>query len=608
MVGQVAAQNALSEDIISAVVERTSGVPLFVEELTRAVLESSGGSLGAHGIPVTLHDSLMARLDRLGPAKEVAQVASVIGADFSYVLLEAVSSKSADELQLAMARLADAELIYTRGIPPDASYQFKHNLIRDAAYEALLKSRRKELHRLVASAIQEKFPALKDAHPEILARHWTEAGEAEAGVNAWQEAGDRAVAGRAYVEADQHYRDALGALEMLPQSEDRDGRELTIQLSLGKVMEATRGWTADETKAVYGRARILAQRAGDATSVEAFNAFNGLQASAVLRGQLQQALTLADQMLELASRTAKPRALIAAHFAKGLTRYYLGDLINARAHFLSSIEHNRQFSCDGKPVDAGVRALNWSGPNEWHLGYPDRALRYANEALSIARQYKNPFGLASTLAVSAQVYEFRGDFKNVLQTSEEALRVSTASRFPLWKAICKVQVAWARAKMGETAGVVEQIRQALAEMDALEFHAARGRYLGLLCEIQALMSAFDDAQATADQAVLVNPDGLLYRPYALCLRGELYLRDRGTIGRRPDLAEKDFRLAIEIARRMAAKSEELRATIRLAGMLASEGCRDNAHTMLAEIYNWFTEGFDTADLKEAKALLNELSR
>jgi predicted ATPase len=242
MVAQVAASKALADDTVATVVERTGGIPLFVEELTRAVLESADAKLTGREIPATLHDSLMARLDRLGPAKEVAQVAAVIGREFSYELLHAVHLIAEEDLQRALRSLTDAELLYVRGIAPDTTYQFKHALIQDAAYEALLKSRRKELHLLVARTIDEKFPALKEAHPEVLARHWTEAGQAEPAIAEWSRAGKRATDRHAYREAEQNYRAALAALSMLPESSDRDTGELTLQVALGVVMEATQGW------------------------------------------------------------------------------------------------------------------------------------------------------------------------------------------------------------------------------------------------------------------------------------------------------------------------------------------------------------------------------
>jgi predicted ATPase len=237
MVEQVAARRALSDETIAAVVERSGGVPLFVEELTRA-LESDGGS-GASEIPTTLRDSLMARLDRLGPAKEVVQLGAVIGRDFSYELLHGIHPAPEDQLQTALKAATDAELLYIRGIPPEAMYRFKHALIQDAAYEALLKSRRKELHNRVARTIADNFFTVAETQPEVLARHWTEAGEAEHAIAAWQRAGERAVERRAFHEAEEHYREALGMLATLPESLARDARELNFQLALARVLMAT---------------------------------------------------------------------------------------------------------------------------------------------------------------------------------------------------------------------------------------------------------------------------------------------------------------------------------------------------------------------------------
>jgi predicted ATPase len=213
MVGEVAAQKALSEETIATVLERTGGVPLFVEELTRAVLESGDAKLTGHEIPATLHDSLMARLDRLGPAKEVIQIGAVIGGELSYELLHAVHPVGKQDLQRALHTLADAELLYVRGIPPDASYQFKHALIRDAAYEALLKSRRRDLHRRVARTIDEKFPVLKEVSPEVLARHWTEAGETQPAITEWTRAGKAAEARLAFSEALANYQQTVMLLK-----------------------------------------------------------------------------------------------------------------------------------------------------------------------------------------------------------------------------------------------------------------------------------------------------------------------------------------------------------------------------------------------------------
>ena len=251
---------ALSDETIATVVERTGGVPLFVEELTRAVLESGDAKLTGHEIPATLHDSLMARLDRLGPAKELIQVGAVIGSEFSYELIHAVYPIAEGDLQGALRRLTDAELLYVRGIAPEATYQFKHALIRDAAYEALLKSRRKELHRLVARTVDEKFPMIKEAHPEVLARHWTEAGEIEPAMLEWSRAGKAAESRNAFIEAQNSLQHALALLYLLPESPERDSRELELRQSLVQMLYFTRGWAAPETVAAAARMGLLAER------------------------------------------------------------------------------------------------------------------------------------------------------------------------------------------------------------------------------------------------------------------------------------------------------------------------------------------------------------
>jgi len=600
MVGQVAAKNALSDETITTVVERTGGVPLFVEELTRAVLESGDTKLGGREIPTTLHDSLMARLDRLGPAKEVAQVAAVIGREFSYELLHAVHTTAEADLRGALRKLADAELVYVRGIAPDATYQFKHALIQDAAYEALLKSRRKELHLIVARTIDAKFPSLKEEHPEVLARHWSEAGEIELAIAEWTRAGANGADHHAYREAEQHYRNALAALHKLPESLQRDSRELMMQSALGNAMAATRGFSAKETAEAYSRARILTEHAGG----QSIDVFFGLHSSAHTRGEARHALAIADQMLEMARGLDTPRALAITHYVQGLPRHYLGDLTGARQHYTLAIRNYREEDFMGYfgRINPGIGALSWSGPNEWQLGCSDRALRCTGDALTMARRLNDPFSVTLALNVGNQVHSLRGNFKSVLKNLDEIEGICGRSGFPLWIAIAKIHRAYACARLGEIdAGALGRIREGLAELDGINFHLARSRFLGYLCETQILQGAFDDALATLEHPLRNNPDDRIYRPELLRLRGELSLRQKLR-----ELAEADFREAVALAQSMSAKAWELRATMSLARLLDSTARRDEAHAMLADIYNWFTEGFDTADLKDAKALLDDL--
>jgi predicted ATPase len=308
MIVQVAARNALATQTVDTVIERTGGVPLFVEELTRAVLESKGEKLAGREIPVTLHDSLMARLDRLGPAKEVLQIGSVIGSEFSYEMLHAVHPITAQALQIALQGASDAELVYARGIAPDATYQFKHALIRDVAYEALLKSRRKELHRQVARMLDERFPALKEAHPEVLARHWTEAGESEQAIAEWERAGRAAEARNAFSEAEQSYEQAAGLVKLLPESAERDTRELKLRQSIVWMLQITKGWVAPETIGATDRMAALAEKSGNLAQLgEAFasRAFN-----AWMSGDVSTAGELADKALELAHHESNARILL----------------------------------------------------------------------------------------------------------------------------------------------------------------------------------------------------------------------------------------------------------------------------------------------------------
>ena len=336
MVKEVAAKNALAETTVAAMVERTGGVPLFVEELTRAVLKSGDAQLSGREIPATLHDSLMARLDRLGAAKEVAQIGAIIGNEFSYELLHAVHSLAAPDLEHALRSLTDAELLYVRGIVPDATYQFKHALIRDAAYEALLKSRRKELHLIVARTIEEQFPVINDTHPEVLARHWTEAGEIERAITAWSKAGKAAYARDSFREALESYQQAVTLVGLLPESRERNLRELELRDSVVVMLNVTKGYAAPETVDATKRAAALAERSGNLALLMRSVFRRGF--TNFISGDLLAAGALADQALELALREGTPADLANSHGLQIWVRYWRGDLIGVEKHFVTGLK------------------------------------------------------------------------------------------------------------------------------------------------------------------------------------------------------------------------------------------------------------------------------
>jgi tetratricopeptide (TPR) repeat protein len=590
-------------------------VPLFVEELTRAVLESGDAKLGGRQIPVTLHDSLMARLDRLGPAREVAQVGAVIGAEFSYELLHVVHPVAEEDLQGALRRLADAELIYVHGIAPEANYTFKHALVRDAAYEALLKSRRKELHRLVARTIDEKFPAFRETHPEVLARHWTEAGEIEPAIAEWSRAGETARARNAFNEALQSYQQALRLLALFPESPERDSRELELRQLTVWMLYVMRGYSAPETTEAIARAATLAEKSGNLTQL-VFSALSRVLAP-LFSGDLPAAGVFADQALELALREGSPSAIAMAYAHESNTRHWRGDLAGAEKYYTAGLKF---FDDPGFRPGAGARArpdtsaprftASGNAPALWTFGtasYTAWLLGRADDArermarVMAAVDVNNPHDLAVSGIAAARLQVYLREYEQAEELAVRALELSEKHRFAE-AAHSRCVLGAARAELDRASDGIALIRQGIA--GSLEIGARLGIpiHTTSLAAAQARAGAIIDALATVEQALQANAHALTHRPEMLRLRGELRLKQGQT-----ELAETDFREAIVLAQKMGAKAWELRATISLARLLDSQGKRDDARAILTEIYNWFAEGFDTRDLKDAKALLDELS-
>ena len=597
IVEEVAAQKALSEETIATVVERTAGVPLFVEELTRAVLKSGDGKLSGREIPVTLHDSLMARLDRLGPAKGVIQIGAVIGSEFSYGLLHAVYPIAEEDLQRALRNLADAELIYVRGIAPYATYQFKHALIRDAAYEALLKSRRKDLHRLVAHTINEKFAALRATQPEVLARHWMEAGDTEQAIAQWSEAGKAAEARNAFLEAQESYQQALTLLKLLPESPKRDVSELQFRQSLVSMLHMTRGWAAGNDAAE--RAGILAQKSGN---------LNQLVGSMTLRchyayisGDLSIAGALADQGLELALREADPTALAYLYMMELVVRYHRGDHAGAEKYFTTGLELFDDPVFRRNPNGPAIVVFGTAAWNAWMLGRGDVAHeRMAKMTAAVNRG--NPHDLPWSDLHAATLYALMRENEQVEMLATRALEPCEKHKFPNEAAFSRGLLGIARAHLGRTTEGIALIREGIAGLLNVGSRITITLYINSLAAAQKLDVAITDALDTIEQALQINPAELIYRPETFRLRGELRL-EQG----QAEPAGGDFREAIALAHTMGAKAWELRATMSLARLLDQQHRRDEARTILADIYEWFTEGFDLPDLKDANALLAELT-
>jgi class 3 adenylate cyclase/tetratricopeptide (TPR) repeat protein len=594
MVREVAARKALSDEIVAAVVERTGGVPLFVEELTRAVLESGNTMVTGREIPVTLHDSLMARLDRLGPGKEVVQIGAVIGEEFTYELLHAIHPLGEEELQRALRNLADAELVYVRGIAPEATYLFKHALIRDAAYEALLKSRRRDLHRQVADTIQKHFTPLSEAHPEVLARHWTEAGETEAAITQWSKAGQAFQARHAFREALESYQQAVALLKLLPASPERDLRDVELARSVVWMLQVTKGYSAPETIEATERSAALAEKLGNLKQLVNWimSKFVGLYVA----GDFPAADALADQVFELGLREGSPASLGGAHLAQMFMREaFREDLAGVERHFTEWLKYFEDPDLRQYP-GALVAPFGIAIMNAFLIGRPSEA-RAREAQMMAAVEGGNPYDQAFALNYASGLRLWLREYEEAEALAAQALELAEKNQFPLGMANSRCNLGDARAQLGRETEGIALIRQGLAGLLEVGSRLDLGLISWRLAEAQAHGGAITDALETLEQVLQDNPRFSC----ALTLRAELRHKQGQT-----ELAEADLRQALALAREFGAKSLEMRTALSFARLFSNQGRREEARSMLAEIYSWFTDGFDTADLKDAKVLLDEL--
>src|SRR5262249_21468824 len=415
IVQQVTGGHPLSKEVVQQIVSKTDGVPLFVEELTKTVLESgkSQESIGGSGrgldrpalslgIPATLQDALMARLDRLGTAKEIAQVGAVLGCEFSYELLQAVSPAEEPVVQQGLGRLVDVELLYQRGLPPYAVYTFKHALIQDTAYQSLLKSKRQQYHQQIAQVLEERFTETKETQPELLAHHYTEAGLIKQAIPYWQQAGEHAVTRSANEEAISHLTKGLELLKTFPETQERAQQELQLQLALAPPLMGTRGYAAPELAPIYARVRELSRQIGETPELSSI--LYNLAAFYLGRAELHTSRELSEQLFTLAQRTQDPLALLRGHFVMVVILHKRGELVEAREHAEQGIRLYNRYRSQRSPWGAhhmGVGCLDCITWVLWLLGYPDQALRRAQEALVMAQEMAHPMPLADGLVYLA---------------------------------------------------------------------------------------------------------------------------------------------------------------------------------------------------------------
>ena len=620
MITHLGGGKALPAEVVQYIVARTDGVPLYVEELTKMLLESDllreeadhyalSGTLSSVAIPVTLQDSLMARLDRLPMVREVAQLGAVLGREFAYEMLRALAAVEESTLQDRLEQLVGAELLYQRGRPPRARYIFKHALIQDAAYGSLLKRTRQQYHQQIAQMLEAEFPGTVEAEPELVAHHYTEAGLNELAVGYWLQAGKRAAQRSAYQEAISHLTTGLTLLQTQPETLARHQQELPLQTALGAALLMIRGHTAPEVEASYRRAHVLCQQLSDTQDI--LPVLFGLWRFYVMRADYAMARQLGEELLGLAERIDELPLHVIPHYAAGFTCFCLGQLLQARSHLAEGIAHysstQRSHPVFRAGQEPGVACRTYAAFTLWLLGYPDQALALAHDGLALATELAHPFSKAFALVGVSLIERFRRDGQEVYDHAEAAVTVSTEKGFPTWLAMGTFLRGWALTALGQREEGMIQLLRGIADWRGIGTELFVPYLLGDVAERYGVLQQVDEALDALKEGweATERTGEQWWKAEVHRLEGDLLLHQSSA-----DVAQSAncFRQALDVARNQQAKSLELRAATSLARLWLSQDRRREAYDLLAPVYDWFTEGFDTADLQEAKALLTELEK
>jgi serine/threonine protein kinase/predicted ATPase len=610
------AGDAVSDALIERVYDRAGGVPLFVEEFTRMVQEStandqtgSGGTRGqaglGHEIPSTLQDLVMARLDRMEGGRELAQLAAVVGREVSHDLLVAVAGLDAPTLQAELAKLVQAEILYAKGRPPRCTYIFKHALLEDALYNALVKARRQEIHRRIGEVLEAQFPQTCETQPELLGHHFTEAGLTEQAIVYWLKAGQRSQDRSAFAEAIGHLTRGLELVGRLAGSQSRDDWELQFLIRLAPAYITARGYAAPEAGPILDRARELCRRRGD--TQQQFGIMLGQWEWHIVRGDLRVSAEQAADGMALVENLRDPGMMMEALFMPGVTMFYRGQFAGARTHFENALasydDRDRTKSWTAYTGhDAGVTHRCYLALTLWHLGYPDQALRLARQTCELARTIGHAFSLEHAIDFAAYLSHYCRLGNEVQARGEEEMAVATEQAFPFWHAL---------GTLHKGAGLLLQARREESLPLLLKgFTAFRGTgaevrvpsYLGMLGDAYTQLGRFEEAHQALNEglAVAEKNDDRCHEAELHRLQGELRLAES------PDQssdAEDCFRRAIETARPQQSKGWELRATMSLARLWQQQGRREDARAALEAAYGTYIEGFTTPDLVDAKGLL-----
>jgi class 3 adenylate cyclase/tetratricopeptide (TPR) repeat protein len=610
IVARIAGNKALPADLRAQIVKRTDGIPLFVEEMTKAVLEAQNeGAAPALTVPASLHGSLMARLDRLGSAKEVAQIGAAIGREFSDALLTAVSRKPQAELGSALDRLVAAGLLLRQGMPPHSTYLFKHALVQDAAYGTLLREARRALHARVVETLENQFAEIAKNQPELLAQHCDAAEWSEKAALYWRAAGVQAAHRGANVEAIEHFRRALLRNAQRSESADRLRTELAILSQLGPALMSIHGWAAAAVGEVLERATNVARQLE--ASRDLASPLTSLWLFRYARGEFKQSAEISDELFRIARKLDDPELTLQAHHAAAPLRWVRGLHLEANRHFESCLalydeDRDAQHRYLYMGHDPAVCATTVLASVKWALGFPDQAARLEQRALVLARGVQHIPSLAHALSFNAHSQVLRRDLAAVTASAKELLPLCQEYKLAQPAALAMIDLGWALVHLGDITDGFARLAEGHDQLDRMGVRIWRSRAKRMIAEACLAAKRYDEGLDQVCRAIsIANEIGLQGDIPRLCLlQGELLLH---TSGRSLEMTESCFRSALEAAEAQAARGWVLRAMTSMARLLAERGERVRAHDRLAAIYADFAEGFDTPDLRDARVLINQLS-
>ncbi len=610
MVGELAGRNALSKEVVEGVTERTGGVPLFVEEVTRLLLER-GEEGGAHSIPPTLQQSLAARLDRLGPAREVAQIGAVLGRDFTYSLLHAVGGVEDLALQSALDRLAEADLLITASAGPQANYRFKHALIQDAAYDSLLKSRRQALHRRAAEVLRNQQERAV-AEPEVIAHHFTEAGLDDLAIEWWGKAGDQALRRSAFQEAIAHLGKAIEMTDKATGAASRPNagdatasrQRVKLQVDYSEAIMYYKGFSAEETRVAWARAAELGANRDDFSERSAVR--HAQWTLAIVRGELRAAQELASTFLCEAEEAGRPVEAGVARRSLGVICYYSGDFLNARIHCeraLDACRHERDFEARERfSDDTGAVAMSILAITSWQLGEVERASELINMANHRAAELGHAPSKVHPLYWKSILEILRGDAAAALITGEALEGLCEEHGMGEWRAVAEMVVGWAHGRLSSPTAGAAEMRQALAVLINKGMRIVVVFFQGLLADLELETLGADSAVVRIDEALVSAEQSTNFAslPFLHRLRGDILLK-RNPRNRAP--AEDAYRTAIDIAKQQAARSPALQASLALAKLYQSAGRPAEAKAVLAQALEGFAPTDEMPEIGEAWELM-----